>query len=102
VRSWLETNDADAARPPAIDADIHYTQGWIWEARHNIDEAAAWYRRAIELNPYHRGARMRLIGILVARRQRPQARQEVTEARRLPLPLGPDFRREAEVLLSNR
>jgi hypothetical protein len=60
------------------------------------------YRNAVAENPYHREARMRLIGVLVQQNKSTEASMIREDAGRLELPLGPAFDRELEELLAGR
>lgn len=101
VQAWLG-DPSDDGRLPAPEADVHYTNGWIAEAAGDLAQAEASYRAAVELNPYRGEMRLRLIAVLVSQRRQSDARRAKAAAANLELPMGPDFQRRADDILSGR
>ncbi|HEX7117539.1 MAG TPA: tetratricopeptide repeat protein [Longimicrobiales bacterium] len=91
--------DIDDGRTRAERAEIAFTRGWIAARRGSAYRAERAYREALEMNPYHRRARVELARLLAGNGRNDEARAVIAAADTLPLPLGPDFQREiAEAL----
>ena len=81
---------------PRTRARLAYVHGWIGEWRGDAEEAERLYRAALADDPYQLDARVRLVRLLRERQRPEEARRLVEEAAALPLPLGPDFRRDVQ------
>jgi tetratricopeptide (TPR) repeat protein len=92
---------ADSAAP-APRAEAAFTRGVVDEAAGQPAPAEGAFRAALAADPGHPGARLGLIRLLARSGRTAEARQARDEAARLPFPLGPDFRRDAEVALAAR
>ena len=77
-------------------AELAFTRAWISAWRGDPAEAERLYGEALLANPYHRAARVRLAGLLRAAGREEEALRLIAAGDALPLPLGPDFRRELE------
>jgi Tfp pilus assembly protein PilF len=100
VQVWLDDLSGEN-QLPAAEADVHYTNGWIAEAAGDLVQAEASYRAAVELDPYRAEMRLRLMAVLVSQRKQSEARRVRAAAVNLELPMGPDFQRRADDILSN-
>jgi predicted Zn-dependent protease len=85
------------ANHPRARAEVAYTRGWIHRWRGDDAAAERRYREALAANPYHRRARLELIGLLKADGRHAEAAELAQAAGSLPLPLGPDFYRTLDL-----
>jgi predicted Zn-dependent protease len=83
-----------AGETPAARADHLFTRGWLAQWRGDAMLAEQHHREALRLDPYHREARVALIGVLRSRGREAEAAEVIWSGRNLPLPLGPDFERQ--------
>ncbi len=91
---WLDGQPEPAT---AFDrAELAFTRAWISEWRGDPETAERLYGDALVANPYHRAARVGLAGLLRAEGREEEAVRLIAAGAALPLPLGPDFRRELE------
>jgi tetratricopeptide (TPR) repeat protein len=79
---------------PSARADHLFTRGWLAHWRGDAAVAEQLYREALRMDPYHREARLAVVGLLRSRGREAEAAEIVWSGRNLPLPLGPDFARE--------
>ncbi|HET7275191.1 MAG TPA: tetratricopeptide repeat protein, partial [Longimicrobiaceae bacterium] len=88
--SEYEESDGAPAR-----AELAYTRAWMHEVQGDSVAAESALRSALDANPYHRRARVRLIHLLRQGGRDDEAAVVAAAAGRLALPLGPDFERES-------
>jgi hypothetical protein len=79
---------------PAARADHLFTRGWLAHWRGDAALAEQLYRDALRMDPYHRQARVAIVGLLRSRGREAEAAEVIWSGRTLALPLGPDFERE--------
>jgi Flp pilus assembly protein TadD len=77
-------------------AELALTRGRLLGRRGDRSQAERFYREAIAADAYNREARLALIRLLTGSGRADEAALVVDAGQSLPLPLGPDFQREAE------
>ncbi len=87
----------DTSSTPYVKAESSYTHGVLMEARGSNDDAVQAFEEALQQNPYHVQARLRLVKLYIQAGRRDKAS---TLAAGLE-GLGPAFREEASDVLSN-
>ncbi|CAN5724241.1 hypothetical protein BH23GEM6_BH23GEM6_22200 [soil metagenome] len=88
-----------AAESPAARAEMAYTRGQLAEWREDVESAEMLYRESLGLDAYHHQARLALIHLLRSGARDDEAMHQISAARTLPLPGGPDFERQLELQL---